>query len=142
MTLIVVVNKQLLCSFTVDYFHSFINKYVDLVTTTPINNELKFIVVYKGTKEYWMFIPASGPWTHVNMHWLGGPPGPPTSPGPVRSHIPHVRLSGTGHTVLLFNTRNKLTNAVNNIQVYQKSITSQDGIYQDGIKVNTCTKVG
>ena len=61
----------------------------------PMNNELKFIVVYKGTKEYWMFIPASGPWTHVNMHWLGGPPGPPTSPGPVRSHIPHVRLSGT-----------------------------------------------
>ena len=46
------------------------------------------------------------------------------------------------HTVLLFNTRNKLTNAVNNIQVYQKSITSQDGIYQDGIKVNTWTKVG
>ena len=36
--------------------------------------------------------------------------------------------------VLLFNTRKiSLANAVNNIQVYHNSITSQDDIYQDGI---------
>ena len=44
-------------------------------------------------------IPASGSRTNVNIHWLGGPPGPTTSPGPMRSHIPHVRLSGTAHTI-------------------------------------------
>ena len=53
---------------------------------------VKMAVMYRQGRikhTYWMSIPASGPRTHVNIHWLGGPP------GPVRSHIPHVRLSST-----------------------------------------------
>ena len=45
--------------------------------------------------------------------------------------------STTLNVVLLFNTSKiSLNNAVNNIQVYYNSITSQDDIYQDGIQVN------